>query len=77
MQICGHGGIGRRAGFRFQWATVQVQVLLAALLRNDKAEGWSIGNTFGVRTSLPLYSYSAFGADAEQAGMGTRWMGMR
>ena len=29
--LCGHGGIGRRAGFRFQWATVQVQVLLAAL----------------------------------------------
>ena len=28
--LCGHGGIGRRAGFRFQWATVQVQVLLAA-----------------------------------------------
>ena len=24
----GYGGIGRRAGFRFQWATVQVQVLL-------------------------------------------------
>ena len=24
----GCGGIGRRAGFRFQWATVQVQVLL-------------------------------------------------
>ena len=29
--LCGHGGIGRRAGFRFQWETVQVQVLLAAL----------------------------------------------
>ena len=25
--ICGRGGIGRHVGFRFQWATVQVQVL--------------------------------------------------
>lgn len=31
--ICGYGGIGRRAGFRFQWATVQVRVLLSALKR--------------------------------------------
>ena len=30
LNICGYGGIGRRAGFRFQWATVQVQLLLAA-----------------------------------------------
>ena len=29
-KICGYGGIGRRAGFRFQWETVQVQLLLAA-----------------------------------------------
>ncbi len=28
--IRGYGGIGRHAGFRFQWATVQVQVLLPA-----------------------------------------------
>ena len=28
--IGGYGGIGRHAGFRFQWATVQVQVLLPA-----------------------------------------------
>ena len=27
---CGYGGIGRRAGFRFLWATVQVQLLLSA-----------------------------------------------
>ena len=27
----GYGGIGRRAGFRFQWETVQVQVLLSAV----------------------------------------------
>ena len=26
----GYGGIGRRAGFRFLWATVQVQLLLSA-----------------------------------------------
>ena len=32
--VSGHGGIGRRAGFRFQWETVQVQVLLAADMRN-------------------------------------------
>ena len=30
MQICGYGGIGRHAGFRFLWATVQVQALLPA-----------------------------------------------
>ena len=29
-EIRGYGGIGRHAGFRFQWATVQVQVLLPA-----------------------------------------------
>ena len=29
--ICGHGGIGRRARFRFWWETVQVQVLLPVL----------------------------------------------
>ena len=28
---CGHGGIGRRARFRFWWETVQVQVLLPAV----------------------------------------------
>ena len=28
--ICGYGGIGRRARFRFWWETVQVQVLLSA-----------------------------------------------
>ena len=27
----GHGGIGRRAGFRFQWETMQVRVLLTAV----------------------------------------------
>ena len=32
-KICGYGGIGRRAGFRFQWETVQVQVLLSAAKR--------------------------------------------
>ena len=28
--LCGYGGIGRRARFRFWWETVQVQVLLSA-----------------------------------------------
>ena len=30
-EICGCGGIGRRARFRFWWATVQVQVLSSAV----------------------------------------------
>ena len=29
-KLSGYGGIGRRARFRFWWATVQVQVLLSA-----------------------------------------------
>lgn len=29
-QLCGYGGIGRHAGFRFLWATVQVRPLLPA-----------------------------------------------
>ena len=32
--LCGYGGIGRRAGFRFQWATVGVQVPLSAFGEN-------------------------------------------
>ena len=31
QSVCGHGGIGRRARFRFKWETVQVQVLLPVL----------------------------------------------
>ena len=27
---CGYGGIGRHAGFRFLWETVQVRLLLSA-----------------------------------------------
>ena len=30
----GYGGIGRRGGFRSRWATMQVQVLLAAFFRS-------------------------------------------
>ena len=30
FDLCGCGGIGRRARFRFWWETVQVQVLLSA-----------------------------------------------
>ena len=33
--VCSCGGIGRRAGFRFQWETVQVQVLSAAWKHPD------------------------------------------
>ena len=35
--IRGYGGIGRHAGFRFLWETVQVQVLLPAPPRQNKA----------------------------------------
>ena len=31
LRVCGCGGIGRRARFRFWWATVQVQVLSSAV----------------------------------------------
>ncbi len=33
--LCGYGGIGRRAGFRFLWATVQVQLLLSAPIKKE------------------------------------------
>ena len=41
--ICGYGGIGRHAGFRFPWETVQVQVLLPAPRQNKAAR--SCGGT--------------------------------
>ena len=40
--LCGRGGIGRRARFRFWWVTVQVQVLSPA----PKMEGQSSGLAF-------------------------------
>ena len=43
--VGGHGGIGRRAGFRFQWATVQVQVLLSARI-NKAVHGISMDSLF-------------------------------
>ena len=39
LVLRGYGGIGRRARFRFWWETVQVQVLLSALLGNKKRSG--------------------------------------
>ena len=30
LSICGYGGIGRRAGLRILWVTVQVRLLLSA-----------------------------------------------
>ena len=33
FHVGGYGGIGRRAGFRFQWETVQVRVLLSAEIK--------------------------------------------
>ena len=44
--MSGYGGIGRRAGFRFQWATVQVQILLSALEDVDKLGILFICTTF-------------------------------
>ena len=35
-EACGYGGIGRHAGFRFQWATVQVRILLPAFANFEK-----------------------------------------
>jgi hypothetical protein len=35
---CGHGGIGRHAGLRIQWETMQVRILLSAPEKDDKAD---------------------------------------
>ncbi len=40
--FCGYGGIGRRARFRFWWETVQVQVLLTALLKSSVFTGINV-----------------------------------
>ena len=47
--ICGYGGTGRRAGFRFQWATMQVQVLLSAPKRRLQKQ-----SSFFVNISLKI-----------------------
>ena len=47
---CGYGGIGRRAGFRFLWATVQVQLLLSAPSHNSL-------NFFTVKRMFGLFCY--------------------
>ena len=51
--LCEHGGIGRRAGFRFQWETVQVQVLLLAVMvkAGDTSE-----NAISALYSLPFFA---------------------
>ena len=41
-KICGYGGIGRRAGFRIRWATVQVQLLLPAPYKNANIDTVSV-----------------------------------
>ena len=51
MMLCGCGGIGRRAGFRFQWATVQVRVLSSAPGHNNLNPVMS-GNGFGFSVYL-------------------------
>lgn len=44
----GYGGIGRHAGFRFRWETVQVRVLLAAPDRHDPNRIFPVGDGFGL-----------------------------
>lgn len=47
MFIGGYGGIGRRVGFRFRWATVQVQLLLPAPSLNS-LNFFTVGKKFGL-----------------------------
>ena len=59
----GYGGIGRRVGFRFQWETVQVQVLLAALIKKQTSffeacffvcrAGWIRTNECSSQSAVP------------------------
>ena len=46
--ICGYGGIGRHAGFRFPWETVQVQVLLPAPNQYNPNLVFPVGDGFGL-----------------------------
>ena len=58
--IRGYGGIGRRAGFRFQWATVQVQVLLSAVsLQLSVAENVTDSFFYCNRGNIVRYKYIA------------------
>ena len=56
--LCGYGGIGRRARFRFWWETVQVQVLLSAGSRTGKKEDASFETS---SFSVHVYGVSATG----------------
>ena len=49
MGVCGYGGTGRRAGFRFRWETVEVRVLLAAeiVYNSNRPDIRIIGDAFG------------------------------
>ena len=53
--ICGHGGIGRRARFRFWWETVQVQVLLPVLF-------WGLPETVVLFSMFPTLHRVHFGS---------------
>ena len=60
-RIRGYGGIGRHAGFRFQWATVQVQVLLPAPRQKNAAPFRFRGLPrtllpFKIKTARPLHA---------------------
>ena len=43
-RICGRGGIGRHVGFRFQWISVQVQVLSPVPEKNPHLSTTSVGS---------------------------------
>ena len=60
----GYGGIGRHDGFRFHCASVQVQVLSGAPLRNDL---WMSGSRAG-RARLDSKGLSSFKIVAADAG---------
>ena len=62
--ICARGGIGRHDGFRFHCASVQVQVLSGAPLRNDL---WMSGSRAG-RARLDSKGLSSFKIVAADAG---------
>ena len=60
-EIGGHGGIGRRAGFRCQWATVWVRVPLAAVIGICRPVVGTTGRLFVMQkvpfvNSLAIYS---------------------
>ena len=60
--LCGCGGIGRRARFRFWWETVQVQVLLPALDSVKSKSGGIVSDAaaFVIRSFSFLFLFSLY-----------------